>query len=714
MIALASLDISTGEFEVGEVRGRRFPGRDRAAGAGRGDRRRCAARRCRHRQVASRSRGCATTPVPAATFDSLAGERQLKAQLGVADLAAFGAFSRRELAAVGALLKYVELTQIGRRPCLRPPRRSGPSDAARHRCPDAGEPGADALAPPATASRACSPPSTAPSPAPARASWPRGSPARCATCRPSAPASTRVALPPRRRDAARGPAAHAAAHARPRPGHVAARPAARRPARPCRGARQPARGAGAARQLLRDGEGGGHRGCPGTLGAAHRRSVSRRATPALRATLLARALVGRPAAPERDGGFVRAGYSADLDAARSLRDDSRKVMAALEARYLQETGIKALKVRHNNILGYYVEVPAGAAKPLLGAAARATPSAIARPWPAPCASPPQELVETESRIVSAAERALALEQEIFAELAAAVAARGAGAGRGGRRAGRARLRGGASPRSRRRRAIRGPSSTTAPPSRSAAGAIRWSSRRCGPPEAGAVHRERLRAGERRGRQARPASDGMPPGAPVAGHRPQHGRQVHLPAPERADRGAGADGLVRAGTLRPHRRRRPPVLARRRRRRPGPRPLHLHGGDGGDGGHPEPGHRRARSSSSTRSAAAPPPSTASSIAWAVVEYLHEVSKCRALFATHYHELTALAGRLAAGRQRHHGGARVEGRDRVPAQGQGPAPPTAATASRSPSSPACRRPVTKRAAEVLGCWRRATARRPTAPP
>ena len=75
----------------------------------------------------SKSRALPRRPLPAAHFDSLAGERQLKAQLGVADLAAFGAFSRPELAAVGALLKYVELTQIGKKPCLRPPRRSGPS-----------------------------------------------------------------------------------------------------------------------------------------------------------------------------------------------------------------------------------------------------------------------------------------------------------------------------------------------------------------------------------------------------------------------------------------------------------------------------------------------------------------------------------------------------------------------------------------------------------
>ena len=79
----------------------------------------------------------------------------------------------------------------------------------------------------------------------------------------------------------------------------------------------------------------------------------------------------------------------------------------------------------------------------------------------------------------------------------------------------------------------------------------------------------------------------------------------------------------------------------------------------------------------------------SIAWAVVEYLHEVNRCRALFATHYHELTALAGRLAEVGQRHHGRARVERRDRLPAQGQAGRRRPLATASRSPSWPACPR-------------------------
>ena len=76
--------------------------------------------------------------------------------------------------------------------------------------------------------------------------------------------------------------------------------------------------------------------------------------------MLAGALVDELPQLRRDGGFVREDFRADLDEARGLRDDSRKVMAALEANYVEETGIKSLKVRHNNILGFYIEVPAGA------------------------------------------------------------------------------------------------------------------------------------------------------------------------------------------------------------------------------------------------------------------------------------------------------------------------------------------------------------------
>ncbi|MGO4843049.1 DNA mismatch repair protein MutS, partial [Rhizobiaceae sp. 2RAB30] len=61
---------------------------------------------------------------------------------------------------------------------------------------------------------------------------------------------------------------------------------------------------------------------------------------------------------KRDGGFVRAGYDAELDEMRALRDQSRRVIAEMERDLIEETGIRSLKIRHNNVLGYYIEVTA--------------------------------------------------------------------------------------------------------------------------------------------------------------------------------------------------------------------------------------------------------------------------------------------------------------------------------------------------------------------
>src|SRR4029079_15876907 len=80
---------------------------------------------------------------------------------------------------------------------------------------------------------------------------------------------------------------------------------------------------------------------------------------------LTAALLDEPPVQRRDGGFVKTGYSADLDGARRLRDENRTVMAELEARYIAETGVKTLRVRHNNILGFYIEVSQVNTKPLL-------------------------------------------------------------------------------------------------------------------------------------------------------------------------------------------------------------------------------------------------------------------------------------------------------------------------------------------------------------
>ncbi|MEL7040878.1 MAG: DNA mismatch repair protein MutS [Pseudomonadota bacterium] len=67
----------------------------------------------------------------------------------------------------------------------------------------------------------------------------------------------------------------------------------------------------------------------------------------------------------RDGGFIATGWDAALDEARTLQSDSRHIIAQLQARYADETGIGALKIKFNNVLGYFIDVPARHADPML-------------------------------------------------------------------------------------------------------------------------------------------------------------------------------------------------------------------------------------------------------------------------------------------------------------------------------------------------------------
>ena len=85
---------------------------------------------------------------------------------------------------------------------------------------------------------------------------------------------------------------------------------------------------------------------------------------------LSAALAAELPAFKRDGGFVREGYDAVLDETRGLRDESRRVVAALQTRYADETGVRGLKIRHNNVLGYFVEVTAQHSDKLLARAAQ--------------------------------------------------------------------------------------------------------------------------------------------------------------------------------------------------------------------------------------------------------------------------------------------------------------------------------------------------------
>jgi DNA mismatch repair protein MutS len=139
------------------------------------------------------------------------------------------------------------------------------------------------------------------------------------------------------------------------------------------------------------------------------------------ADTLAAALADELPAFRRDGGFVRAGYDAPLDEARALRDESRRVIAALQARYADETGIKILKIRHNNVLGYFVEVTAQHGEKLMAPPHNAT--FIHRQTLAgQVRFTSAELGELEAKIANAADLALAIELETYTRLAATVTA----------------------------------------------------------------------------------------------------------------------------------------------------------------------------------------------------------------------------------------------------------------------------------------------------
>ena len=116
----------------------------------------------------------------------------------------------------------------------------------------------------------------------------------------------------------------------------------------------------------------------------------------------------------RDGGFVRHGYAPKLDELRALRDESKRLIAALQSDYAAKTSIASLKVKHNNVLGYHIDVRAAYADQLM-----ADESFIHRQTTAQTVRfTTTELAELERDISSAADKALALELEIFEHLIA--------------------------------------------------------------------------------------------------------------------------------------------------------------------------------------------------------------------------------------------------------------------------------------------------------
>lgn len=117
----------------------------------------------------------------------------------------------------------------------------------------------------------------------------------------------------------------------------------------------------------------------------------------------------------RDGGFVRSGFNIELDDFKKLRDDGRKVISSMQANYSKLAGITSLKVKYNNVLGYFIETPATHAKKMFSEEFSST--FIHRQTTANAVRfTTIELSEIETKILNAGGRALSLELEIFEKI----------------------------------------------------------------------------------------------------------------------------------------------------------------------------------------------------------------------------------------------------------------------------------------------------------
>ncbi|MEE9140887.1 MAG: DNA mismatch repair protein MutS [Alphaproteobacteria bacterium] len=353
----------------------------------------------------------ALTSLPDSRFDSENARRRLMDHYGVAALDAFGDFTRAEVAACGALLDYVELTQKGRLPRLAPPRRlargeameidpatirnleifralSGEREGSLLWVLDRTVTGAGArlLA--------------------ARLAEPLTDPRRIAERLDTVEfffdqAGLRAEL---RAMLSRCPDVERA---------LSRLTLGRGGPRDLAGVRD---GLALAHEVGAALGGGGFappsgiEECGRALGR-HDELVDR----------LSRALCAELPVAARDGGFIAAGFSPELDEQRTLRDEGRRLIAGLQSRYVSETGIPSLKIRHNNVLGYYVEVSSGQAPKI--PASPDGPFIHRQTMASAVRYTTVELGELEARIAKAADTALALELALFDELVADVTAR---------------------------------------------------------------------------------------------------------------------------------------------------------------------------------------------------------------------------------------------------------------------------------------------------
>lgn len=344
--------------------------------------------------------GIALTPLPRTNFDSTSAEKRILDLFSISALDAFGSFTRAEVSAMGALIAYLDITQKGKLPLLQPPQREAQDrivqiDAATRRNLEltralSGGKAGSLLA------------------VMDRTVTPGG--ARLLEQRLSSPSRDLNAIHARQDgiafcvdDSAFTADLRDALRKTPDLDRALSRLALERG-----GPRDMTAIRGALAQAAALAETCAARTLPPLLADAVQGLTGFDDLSAL----LEAALVADPPMLARDGGFIAPGYDSDLDEARTLRDAGRSVIAALQKKYSEHTGVSALKIKHNNVLGYFIETTAAHAEKMLKPPLSET--YIHRQTTAnQIRFTTVELSEIETRILNSGNRALEIEKRLY-------------------------------------------------------------------------------------------------------------------------------------------------------------------------------------------------------------------------------------------------------------------------------------------------------------
>ncbi|MGR3502121.1 DNA mismatch repair protein MutS [Pseudaestuariivita sp.] len=351
--------------------------------------------------------GAAPSQHARSAFDSASAARRIGDALGVATLEAFGSFDRAELSAMGALVDYIDITQKGQMPLLRPPvKEHGAAfmqiDAATRRNLE--------LATSMSGGRAGSLLATIDRTVTAGG-------ARLLERRLASP-SRDLSLINARHDAVES-LVEATSFAEDLRYALRAVPDLDRALSRLSLDRGGPRDMTAIRTALGQAEEIFRLCSTATLPEVLSESVTALSGHETLMGLLDAALIAEPPLLARDGGFIAAGYDAELDEVRQLRDEGRGVIAGMEAQFREQTGITSLKIKHNNVLGYFVETTATHADKMLSEPLSQT--FIHRQTTAnQVRFTTVQLSALETRILNAGAQALDIEMRLYSSLKGAI------------------------------------------------------------------------------------------------------------------------------------------------------------------------------------------------------------------------------------------------------------------------------------------------------